>query len=334
MTDHNLSQELYKACTAKAPKELILSSDLDNEIEIVQEYLGRKFNNLQIDKKLEGKVSACGYSLEQGFDEWLSNRISFYKSKWEQMTQCNGEILTNHDFISQTFNILNRCSWWVQNAYQPYSGAKELLHELDCIASCLEQNERNGGILREKAKRLCSQKKSWHGKRQQELKASDREIERQIFSFFAELKAAQKLLKNGFTNICFLPENNGRKTPDLSARKDGKTYYIEVKRIQNPREEDEALRSSGVHSGVVIASFRGPLQKKIGDFICDAKEKFNQQDQNLQKEQKILILDFNPGIDARLNVNFNATLNDIFSEKYFNQLERTHDITIWPRKFF
>jgi hypothetical protein len=153
------------------------------------------------------------------------------------------------------------------------------------------------------------------------------------------LKVANELAEMGFRNVQFLKEGD-RKTPDLLAEKDNNIHYAEVKRIQNPRCEDEAFRSGGMYpsedekTGDVNADFREPLKKKIDDFINDAKEKFTQQNKSLNRAQKLLFLDFDPGIDARLSVNFNPTLDDIFGADYFSQLERTHNIMILPRKYF
>jgi hypothetical protein len=333
MKKHDLQLELYKACIAEAPKELMLSSNLDDEIEILQKYIGLSFNNMSIPQDLENKVKEIDYSFGLGFEKWFSDRINFYKNKWEEMTKYEGEILNSHAFMSKTFKILNKCSWWVQNAYQPFSGAKYLLHKLDCIAARFEIEKQNKEVLKKKAERFCEEEKDWRTKSQQKLNNKEREKERQIFAFFAELKAANELSAKGFQNVQFLEEGKN-KTPDISAEKKGNNYYIEVKRIQNPREENEALRSGNIHSGVVNKNFRTALQKKIGDFVCDAKEKFKHQGNDLSKVQKVLVLDFEPGVDARLSVNFNATLVQIFGENYFSQLEQTHDITILPRKFF
>lgn len=337
MSEHNLSQELYKACTAEVSMALMLSQDLEKEIKILQEYLGRKFNNLDITKDLESKIKEIDYSLASGFDKWFSQRIDFYKNKWEEMMKYKGKILSDYDFMSETFKILDRCSWWVQNAYQPFSGAKKLLHKLDCIAARFEKEKENKKVLKEKAEKFCHQKgdqnKKFRGGSSKELSEKERENERQIFSFFAELEAGNEMLSSGFSCVQFLKEGE-RKMPDLLAKKEGELYYAELKRIQNPREEDEALRSTGVYLENVNQYFRTALQKKIGDFICDAKEKFTEQNNDLSKAQKILVLDFEPGIDARLKVNFNPKLEEIFDQNYFPSLEQTHDITIWLRKYF
>lgn len=335
MEDNVLAKNLNKACNARVPLGLMFSYDLDNEIQVLQDYLGRKYNNLPISKELEDKVSEIGFSDNQNFEDWFRKRIKFYEKKWGKITRYKGDILKNYSFFSETFKILDKCSWWVQNAYQSYSGAKCLLNELDYIAACFEKEKANKTILEKKAEMICRNEKDLRGKSQQILNRKKREKERQIFAFFAELKAANELLIHGFTNILFLQEGRS-KTPDFSANRQNKIYYIEVKRIQNPREEDESLRSKGSYARNINKNFREPLKKKIGDFIYDANKKFNQQDQdkNLGRMQKVLILDFEPGIDARLSVNFTATLEEIFGNDFFENLENVHDITIWVRKYF
>lgn len=328
-----IQQNLHKACKAEVPQDLMLFSDLNSEIEYIREYLGKKFNNLEISEKLKNKIDEINFSDKQNFDEWLNGRISFYRNKCEEMTKYNGEIIKDYKFLSETFRILNKYSWWVQNAYQSYFESKDLLKKLDCIAAYFEKDKDNNKVLKEKAGRFCKKEKDWRGKSQKELDKNERETERQIFSFFTELRAADDLVTEGFENIKFLPEDT-TKAPDLSAEKLGKTYYIEVKRLQSPRDENEALQSSGIYSSNVNEKFRDGLKKKIGDFICDAKEKFGQYNTSLDKEQKILILDFELGIDARLIINFNTTLDEILGRDYFSNLESIHSLTVWTRKYF
>lgn len=247
-------------------------------------------------------------------------------------------LIYNYSFLSESFKILDKCSWWVQNAYQSFSGAKSLLNDLDSVASQFENGEKNSkDILIKKAKNFCNkEEKDWRGKSGQENDVNQREKERQVFAFFAELKTAKELKEKGYQEIQFIEEQT-IKMPDISAKKDGQIFYIEVKRIQNPREEDEAFRSTGNHSGDVSADFREALKKKIGDFICDAKEKFECIDGNvkLNTEQKILVLDFAPGLDARLNGNnFDPDLEEVFGMNFFSNLEHAYDIQIWTRKYF
>ena len=161
-----------------------------------------------------------------------------------------------------------------------------------------------------------------------------REKERQIFAFFTELMVVKELSEKSFEKIKFIEESN-KKTPDLKAIKDDIEYFIEVKRIQNPRDEDEAFKSQGKCSGSVNTNFHSPLLKKINDFVNDAKEKFEQSNCNLQKIEKILILDFDPGISARLNCeDFNPDLDNIFGNGFFEELECEHSMVIWRRKYF
>jgi CRISPR/Cas system-associated endoribonuclease Cas2 len=331
-----IADNLNKACCAEVPEELFFSYKLKEEIDNIQNYLGFILNNFIIDNELNIYIKNINFSLDRDFNVWLNERIKFYQNEWDKMTKYKRKIIKKYNFMSETFKILDKCSWWVQNSYQSYSGSKDLLKELDCIATRIEKtSQENKNIIIKKANNLCNSKKNWRGKSQKELEKNDRERERNIFSFFAELKAYNELKNEEFLDIIFLKEIKNKKTPDLKAEKENKIFYIEVKRIRSPKEEDEVLRSTEQHSGSVNPQFRKPLKKKIGDFICDAKQKFDQQDVNLSKEQKTLILDFDPGIDARLCVNFNTPkLNKIFGDNYFQELEKTHNITIWVRKYF
>lgn len=122
--------------------------------------------------------------------------------------------------------------------------------------------------------------------------------------------------------------------PDIYAQKENLDYYIEVKRIQNPREEDEALRFKGVYCSNVNQKFANGIKKKILDSISDAVKKFNQKGKFLKNTQKILVLDFEPGIDARLCMDSTPKLDNIFGKDFFINLEKEHNITIWRREYF
>ena len=208
-----------------------------------------------------------------------------------------------------------------------------MLSELDHLAKRLEKD--NKEVLQEKIKGFCKGKqKNFQGKSLTKLNNQENEKERQIFSFFAELKATDELREQGFNDIHFIGEEN-KKTPDISAMKNGKQYFIEVKRIQNPRDEDENLRLNKYHESEVNINFRKPLKNKIRYFIKDAKEKFQNSGSGLTVAQKTLVLDFEPGIDARLSIDFSKTnLENIFDENFFSELESKNKIKIWTRKYF
>lgn len=338
MVNNFYEKDLDLACNTRVSSEAMFVG-MDDEIEILQEYLGKKFNNLEISKELKDRVSEINFSESDGFKDWFEKRVDFYKSDWDNLTKNEEKTVNDYIFLSETFKILNECSWWVQNAYQSDSGGKDLLNNLDCIAARLEKDdESNKIILIGKVDKYCNKKSNLHGKSSKDCSDKQNEKERQIFAFFAELKVTEELNNNEFKNIKFIQEQQSIKTPDLSAKKDGLIYYIEVKRLQNPREEDNALRSTGQHRGDVNSEFRGPVCKKIVDFICDAKEKFKDienRNVKINKEQKILVIDFEPGIDARLNDNFsNSKLESVFGKDYFSDLKENHDMQIWTRKYF
>lgn len=340
MGDDLISKNLNNACVAWPPSGPVCIG-MNEEIEILQEYFGRKFNGLNIDDDLENKIKGINYIAEQDFDYWYKKRVCFYNDNWQkEMRGQNQEIINRYDFLSETFKVLDKCSWWVQNAYQQSSGTKSLLNNLDCIAARFEKEGDNKDILVKKANNFCNNKGDidFRGKSIKVCDKNQNEKERQIFAFFTELKVAEELSNGGFKDIRFILEQQSTKTPDLSAKKDDVIYYVEVKRMQNPREEDEDLRSDAQHSGDVNPNFYEPLKKKIGDFICNTKKKFKGIENGnvkIDKEQKILVIDFEPGIDARLNDNFsNSTLNSIFGIDYSSDLEKTHDIKIWTRKYF
>lgn len=239
-------------------------------------------------------------------------------------------------FISELFKYLSKCSWWVKNASQDFSGAINLLKKLDLIAKHAEQNPGNSLELMKKAKDIYSKKKITE---EQALDSKETEMERKTFALFSELMVFNEFKEKNFESIIFIKTKNKISTPDLSANINNFIYYIEVKRIQIPKNEDENLRINKTYQGQVGENFNLPLLKKIQDKIDDANKKFAAvpESKKLQRSQKILVLDFEPGIDARLSGpknNFNPTLDDIFDPAFFNNLENDNKITILRRKYF
>lgn len=241
--------------------------------------------------------------------------------------------INGFSFLSQTFSTLNEYHWWIQNA--PSSQSRELLIDLDCIAARLERDENNKESLLEKVEGLYGgrSKKDFVGKSISTLDRYEREDVRQLFSFFSELKSAQELIGKGFCDINLVKTVLDKKTPDFSVKKEQDFYLVEVKNIRTPLEEYETLSKRKMYSNQVSMNFKKGLEKKIKDCIDDAKEKF-EYIKNLKKDQKILVINFNPGIDAILCSSSDEWLYSLFSERYFTELELSNDITIWCKKYF
>lgn len=241
--------------------------------------------------------------------------------------------MSNSDYLSETFNLLNKFSWWVQNA--PFSESKKILIRLDEIAKEAESQELNKQMLIQKIEDIYHEKEvDYRNKPQNALDHLEITQEDKLFSLFSEIMAYEDLLKNGFSDILYIKNENTNRTPEMEATKLGQRCYIEVKRIRMPSDEAIAFRSGNIFTGKVDYDFRLPLAKKIGDSICKAKSQLESQSDDLERSQKIIILDYSRGVEAMLLAGTCSSLDDIFGKKYFDILSETHDVTIWTRSYF
>jgi len=246
----------------------------------------------------------------------------------------NRDIIKSYNFHSETLKNLDKFCWWVQNVYQWPFKSRDLLDKLDIIAKKAETSEDNKTQLKIKVRHISNTTRDWRGKHQRNLDIYDHEIERKVLALFSELFVYDNLINNNFTDIAFIVESN-KPTPDIMCKKDNSVYYVEVKRIQNPRDEDTALRTCGMFSNSVNINYREAVEKKIVDFINNAGRKFNSMStlNNLGKHQKILVLDFCAGIDTILENKSNANLQDIFGKNFFDNLNSKYNMTIYTKKY-
>lgn len=330
-----LLEELKRVCNARIPKEVFLKSKLEEEQYFLIDYIGKKYNGLIVTEEYENKIKAIGYSPKIGFDKWFKQRSDFYIDKWEKMIKYDGPIVNNYNFLSEALRKLNKHSWFIQNAYQSYSSAKDLLNKLDSAIKNIEDNNSlNKELIWKKISNIYKEEKDWKAKPQSKMSKKEHEYERQIFSFFAEVLVYDEFKKHVSSDIFFLPTQEGKKQPDFLMKKGSESFYIEVKQIREPYDEDESMRAYSMYSGFVNPKFREPLQKKIGDFINDASEKFISVNAK-EKEKRILVLDYQEGMDAFLTLNKDKTnLIDIFGESFFKDLEISYNMTILPKKYF
>lgn len=158
---------------------------------------------------------------------------------------------------------------------------------------------------------------------------------RSFFDFLVEIFTYFDLIKNDFVNVTFISEEQSKKTPDLKASKKGKEYLIECKHLNRPYDEDLNLRVIGSYNGDISQDVASKLKNKICngesgllDSALDQLKKYN------SKSNKILYLNFTPGIDVRLSEDGLIDLNNLCGEGYFKNLEKEHDINIVLPNFF
>jgi hypothetical protein len=333
--DGKLMEELKKSCDAKIPYGLMFSFKLESEIGYVRHYLAKKYHEMEVGERVLDIIKEIEYSINCGFNDWFERRVKYYENKWEKDTQYKGPIIDSHNFVSETFKILD-CTWWVQNAYQPYSSVKKTLEKLDSLSSNIEKSSlSNKKELIYKAKNICGKRcfRDLKALKQSKMDKKEHESERKLFSFFAELLVYEEIYNKGFKDIKFLPEQK-EKQPDLIIKKENGKTYVEVKQIREPLKEDDNLRSYSFHSGFVNQKFRESLKKKIGDFICDAKQKFKSVKID-DKESRVIVIDFQEGIDTiQIEDKMRRDLVGILGKDFFNNLEVVHNMTILTRKYF
>lgn len=246
----------------------------------------------------------------------------------------NKEIVSSYSFSSQTFNKLSKFSWWVQNA--PQSNSLSFLAKLDYLAGESECDVKNVIELEKKVDSISRSKRDWKGISLKIMNDKELEIERKVFSLFTEIMTYGFLIENSFKSICFVKECSSKPTPDFFAEKDFKPYYIEVKNMETSKEESLKLQRDGKMFGDVNMNFKEALQNKIDYFVDSSSNKFKsiENSETLDSFQKILILNYSTGIDARLSVNFEANLLAIFGIDYFTEIGNKNKMTIITKRFF
>jgi hypothetical protein len=195
----------------------------------------------------------------------------------------------------------------------------------------LEEIPSNKEILLERVNQLCfighkeyqtNNSKSYLSLK--DLNELEREHKRQVWDFVNELRACVWLLDNKFSNIEIIAKQN-IKTPDIKAIKNNAIYYIEVKTLHEPREEEIRLMSKDVQVKEVERSYHQPLKNKINYFVNDADSKFN----SILAEKRILLVYYYLSISAWLtNDSDKRNLDDILGVEYFNRLEKDKNIKI------
>lgn len=241
-------------------------------------------------------------------------------------------------FRSKTFNELYAAnSWWLVNVAGSPSdhSARKLSEKLDDILIDLEGSEHNLKVLNQKVQQLINIQKDLSGliqsnKNWKNLSDPEEEHRRQFFDFLNEVLATRILKNKGFTRIQLIEDEKKekKKIADIIAEKDKNKYVIEVKTIQRPREEDDALRIS-YYGSMVNPNFRISLEKKLRKILKDAQEKFV----NYPEDQKLTMVFYNPGINASLviknSISEKVSLEDIFDPIYFQNLEKEFEMQIW-----
>lgn len=132
-------------------------------------------------------------------------------------------------------------------------------------------------------------------------RAKDAEHVRQCSNFLAEVGAFDDLLAKG-KEPHWVPESKIR-MPDLDFSQDDHKHPVEVKHLNSPREEHDALFSGKAYGGNVDNNYQRGLEKKISDFIDDARSKFasyNRTVNGINSSEGTLYLFFSKSIDAGL----------------------------------
>jgi len=204
---------------------------------------------------------------------------------------------------------------------------KKLLKKLDEIAVRIEQDEDNAKVLRNKIKFISQQPKDYSAVERRNLSDGAQEKEDQLFAFFVEVALYDVLAERGYENIKYLQEGK-RKQPEIKAEKSGEDFFFEAKRIRRPSVESAILRTQGMYSSYPRNDFREGIKKKMEDFAKDAAEKFDMV--GAKKENRTMIVDYEVGIDAIVNVEGDdkRNLRKILGDRYFDDLERRYRMKV------
>ena len=133
-------------------------------------------------------------------------------------------------------------------------------------------------------------------------KSKGNEHIRQCANFVAEAIAFNELIEQGEIPQ-WVPENSNP-TPDMQYLVGGKSEPVEVKHLNSPRDEHEALASGQLWGGSVDPNYDAGVAKKVVDFIVASKKKFATHNKAVNgvdgDESGILYLFFSKSIDADL----------------------------------
>lgn len=132
-------------------------------------------------------------------------------------------------------------------------------------------------------------------------KSSDAEHLRQASNFLGEAHAFAKLSEEGH-DPHWVPEAR-YKTPDLQYGVKNLQIPVEVKHLNSPRDEHDALYRGDTWGGSVDKNYQLGLEKKIQDFVAESKLKFksfNQKVSGLTSEAGMLYMYFSKSVDASI----------------------------------
>ncbi|HVX01059.1 MAG TPA: hypothetical protein VHA52_11580 [Candidatus Babeliaceae bacterium] len=133
-------------------------------------------------------------------------------------------------------------------------------------------------------------------------RSSGTEHIRQCSNFLAEAMAFNALLDASHVPH-WVPETT-YSTPDLCYRSSSDAVAVEVKHLNSPREEHEALASGHTYGRSVDMNYDAGLQQKIEDFVASARRKFKKfneiENDRSSDESGELYLYFSRSLDASL----------------------------------
>lgn len=130
-------------------------------------------------------------------------------------------------------------------------------------------------------------------------RSKDAEHIRQCSNFLAEASTYNDLIDKG-EQPHWVPEASDP-TPDLEYDSRGKKIPVEVKHLNSPRVEHDALYAGKTYGGSVDQNYETGLVQKITDFVASARRKFKYFNKSVNGEDSeagVLYLFFSKSIDA------------------------------------
>ncbi|MEI6228977.1 MAG: hypothetical protein WCP11_03070 [Candidatus Saccharibacteria bacterium] len=133
-------------------------------------------------------------------------------------------------------------------------------------------------------------------------KSTGNEHLRQCSNFLAEVISYCELFSQG-KDPHWVPESSSP-TPDIQFACGDGQMPVEVKHLNSPHDEHEALASGRMWGGSVNPDYNDGIQKKIDEFIVSAKNKFLSHNKRINSkdndESGVLYIFFSKSIDASI----------------------------------
>ena len=106
------------------------------------------------------------------------------------------------------------------------------------------------------------------------------QLKQGMFNQLNEAFAYSFLVRRGYSDIHFVPEDSQNRRPDLTYHKNGVQRYCEVKTICVSKDEIGRREDGKFHDRSVYQQLSKEFLRKLGDHLCEAQEQIALQGSN------------------------------------------------------